>query len=535
MIKKQSLENLKVQIDIVDIISNSLELKKAGANFKACCPFHGEDTPSFVISPAKQIYHCFGCGVGGDAIKFVQEYKKLSFAEAIEDIANDLNFTLEYENNQNYKDYSTIMEHINHFYELNLKEEKLQYLLDRGITKESIKTFEIGYAPRSNIQIQSFKDNFLNPQDAVETGVLALDKDKFYARLRERITFPVRNHTNKLIGFGGRTLKQTKEIAKYLNSPETKLFNKSRNLYGFNIAKEHIYKKGTMVITEGYLDVVMMHQANIKTAVATMGTALTVQHIPLIKKIGCKTLLCYDGDNAGRTAAYKASVLLSQHEVDGAVVLFEEGLDPADMVKDGKVQELYDIMKKPIPLIKYALKFITDGFDLSNPHSKNQALKECVDYLKTINLLIAEEHREFLSKLLNISSHHITLGQTQIQKEPIAYTTTNGLTKADEKFFKTLVEKPDFVNLMFGNIDYEVYEHNKIFQAIMDDRLEDENLRPILIRDDIIVYDEEDFIQACRLKQKSYLSNELKRLASSIKDDVFEKMDKVQRRLKDVS
>ncbi|MFY9075313.1 DNA primase [Malaciobacter mytili] len=531
MIKKSSLEALKVQIDIVDVIGNTIELKKAGANFKACCPFHGEDTPSFVVSPTKQIYHCFGCSCGGDAIKFVQEHDKLNFQEAVEKIAADMNFTLEYEAGVDKTDYSSTMETINNFYEINLKEDKLQYLLDRGISKESIKTFEIGYAPRSDVQIQVLKDNFLNLQDAVDTGVLAYDNDKIYSRLRERITFPIRNHANKLIGFGGRTLKQSKEIAKYLNSPDTKLFNKSRNLYGFNIAKEHIYKKNTMVITEGYLDVVMMHQANIKTAVATMGTALTVQHIPLIKKIGCKVLLCYDGDNAGRNAAYKASVLLSQHEVDGAVVLFEEGLDPADMVKDGKVQELYNIMKKPTPLIKYALKFITDGFDLSNPHSKNQALKECVDYLKTINLLIAEEHREFLSKLLNISSHHITLGQTQIQKEPTAYTTTNGLTKADEKFFKTLVEKPDFVNLMFGNIDYEVYEHNKIFQAIMDDRLDDENLRPILIRDDIIVYDEEDFIQACKLKQKSYLSNELKRLASSIEDDVFEKMDQIQKRL----
>lgn len=534
MIKKQSLENLKSQIDIVDVISNSLELKKTGANFKACCPFHGEDTPSFIVSSTKQIYHCFGCSCGGDAITFVQEYEKLSFQEAVEKIAADMNFTLEYENNQDFKDYSAVMESINNFYEINLKEDRLQYLLDRGITKESIKTFEIGYAPRSDMQIQSFKDNFLNPADGVDTGVLAFDKEKLYARLRERITFPIRNHANKLIGFGGRTLKQSKEIAKYLNSPETKLFNKSRNFYGYNIAKEHIYKKGTMVVTEGYLDVVMMHQAKIQTAVATMGTALTKEHIPVIKKSRCRVLLCYDGDKAGRAAAYKASALLSQHEVDGGVVLFDEGVDPADMVKDGKTTELYEIMKKPIPLIKYALKYITDGYDLQNPHNKNTALKECVEFLKTLNLLIAEEYKGYLAKLLNIASHHITLGQIQIQREPELKMSNDKIGKADEKFFKTLIEKPEFGDLLFGRLDPEVYKENRMFQAIISGKTDDESLRAIVIRDDIIIYNEEDFIEACRLKQKSYLQNQLQLLAQSMDDDVFLKMDRVQKRLKEL-
>jgi DNA primase len=284
MISKTSLETLKNQIDIVDTISSNLELKKSGANFKACCPFHGEDTPSFVISPAKQIYHCFGCGAGGDAIKFIQEYKKLSFQEAVEDIASDMNFTLEYDNKQDYKDYQSLLESINHFYEQNLTDDKLNYLLDRGITKKSIKDFEIGYAPRSDKQIKHLQDNFLNLQDASEVGVLAYDKDKAYARLRERITFPIRNHAGKLIGFGGRTLKPSSDIAKYLNSPDTKLFNKSRNLYGLNLAKEHIYKKGTIVITEGYLDVVMMHQADINYGYSTNTTTHT-KH----KKSKCKS------------------------------------------------------------------------------------------------------------------------------------------------------------------------------------------------------------------------------------------------------
>ncbi|QDF28957.1 DNA primase [Halarcobacter anaerophilus] len=533
MITKSSLDALKDQIDIIDVISNSIEIRKAGANFKACCPFHGEDTPSFVISPTKQIYHCFGCGVGGDAIKFVQEYDKLNFQEAVEKIADDMNFTLEYESNTTHTDYKATMETINSFYEANLVDKKLQYLLDRGITKESIKTFEIGYAPRSDVQVQLLKDNYLNLNDAIEAGVLAQDKENIYARLRERITFPIRNHANKLIGFGGRTLRQSEGIAKYLNSPDTKLFNKSRNLYGFNLAKEHIYKKGTMVVTEGYLDVVMMHQANIKTAVATMGTALTQQHIPIIKKCNCRVLLCYDGDNAGKTAAHRAAVLLSQHEVDGGVIIFEDNLDPADMVKDGKIEQLYEMLKNPMPLIEYVLRHIIKDYDLDNPHNKNQALSACISYLKTINLLVAEEYKGVLSKLLNIASHHITLGQTTIKKD-FTIQSSKTVSKADEKFFKTIIEKPDYLDLLFGNLDYEVYENNTVFEDILSGKNNSDAIRPLLIRDDIVIYNKEDFIRACKLKQKSYLSEKLKQLSTSLDDDVFEQMDKVQKRLNEI-
>ena len=329
MIKKSSLEQLKATIDIVDVLGNYVEFRKSGANFKACCPFHGETTASFTVSPSKQIYHCFGCGVGGDAIKFVQDYSKLNFQEAVEKIASDMNFTLEYENsNFEKKDYATIFEVTNKLYEDNLKDEKLQYLLDRGLTLESIKKFELGYAPRSDKQISHLRDQHISFEDCVDVGVLAIDKDKLYARQIERITFPIRNHLNKLIGFGGRTLKNSKDIAKYINSPETKLYSKSKVFYGFNHAKEHIYKKQNIIIVEGNIDVIMMHQVNLNTTVATMGTALTKEHIIQIKKANARAILCFDGDIAGKKAAYKASMLLSQSEIDGGVVIFEDGVDP---------------------------------------------------------------------------------------------------------------------------------------------------------------------------------------------------------------
>ena len=521
MIRSSSLEQLKQQIDIVDVISNSIELRKSGANFKACCPFHGEATASFVISPTKQIYHCFGCGVGGDAIKFVQEYQKVNFQEAVEKIANDLNFTLQYEDNYEKKDYQTIFEVVNKFYEDNLNNEHIDYLLSRGLTLESIKKFELGFAPRSDKQMEYMRSQILNIEDSIDIGILAVDKDKLYARQRERITFPIRNHLNKLIGFGGRTLKDSKEIAKYINSPETKLYQKSKVFYGFNFAKDNIYKKSNIVIVEGNLDVIIKQKIWIDTALATKWTALTKEQILQQKKANAKAILCFDGDNAGKKAALSASILLSQSEIDGGVVIFENGLDPADMIKDNRVDELHSMINNPLDIIKYSLNTITSNYNLLNAIEKTKALKECVDYLKTLNPIISNEYKGYLANLLNINSYHIVLGQTDMSNDEINI--KSELTKADEKFLKTLIEKPDYMDILFGKVDYEAFD-NKYFTAFFENDNED-ILMPIKIRDDIVIYNEQDFLHACKIKQKKYLENELKKLSNSIEDDVFKKMD----------
>jgi len=334
MISQSSLDLLKSRLDVVDIVGSYVTLKKDGANFSAPCPFHDEKSASFKVSPKKQIYHCFGCGAHGDAIKFVQEYKKLTFAEAVEDIANDQNFTLQYDNNtEAKKDYSKLLESMSRYYRSQLSEEHREYLRGRGLTDHSIDAFEIGYAPASHTQLSYMHSQVFSTADAIECGVCAADEGRTYARFTERIVFPIRNRSGKLIGFGGRTL--TNHPAKYINSPQTVLFDKSSQLYGFHQATSAIHDKGTITITEGYLDVVMFHQAGIRTAVATMGTALTEAHAKLIAKNRWRTLLCYDGDRAGIAAALKAARLLSAHGIYGGVVIFPEGKDPADMVKRG--------------------------------------------------------------------------------------------------------------------------------------------------------------------------------------------------------
>jgi len=208
MIKKESIDNLKNHLDVVDVVSQFLEMKKAGANFKACCPFHGEDTPSFVVSPAKQIYHCFGCGAGGDSIKFVMEHEKLSYPEALEKLASMYNVTLEYDNVQQKKQDIRILEDVNKFYQKLFVNNHIakDYIKQRGISEFSIEKFEIGYAPKSFDTINYLKANHYNLNEAIDLGVIDTGQNGLYSRFIERITFPIYAINGKMVGFGGRTI-----------------------------------------------------------------------------------------------------------------------------------------------------------------------------------------------------------------------------------------------------------------------------------------------------------------------------------------
>ncbi len=387
MITKESIENLKNHLDVVDVVSQFLELKKSGANFKACCPFHGEDTPSFIVSPAKQIYHCFGCGVGGDSIKFVMEYEKLSYPEALEKLASMYNVSLNYDNTNQKKQDTKVLDEINKYYKklfVNNTKAK-EYIHSRGISEFSVEKFELGYAPASPDTINFLKNNYFNLSDAKELGVIDTGQNGLYSRFIERITFPIYSISGKIVGFGGRTISG--HNAKYINSPQTKIFNKSKLLYGYNLAKENIYKKNRIIITEGYLDVIMLHQAGFNTAVATLGTALTKEHLPLLRRGEPDIIVAYDGDKAGLNAAFKASVMLSQGEFDGGVVIFDGGKDPADMVKDGRVEELNKIFTRPKTFINFAIDYIISKYDINNPNQKQKALLEANDYLKSLGII----------------------------------------------------------------------------------------------------------------------------------------------------
>jgi len=509
MITKDSIENLKSHLDVVDIISQFIELKKSGANFKACCPFHGEDTPSFVVSPQKQIYHCFGCGAGGDSIKFVMEYEKLSYPEAIEKLASMSNVSLQYDNDTKKVDLSIITKVNNHYQKLLVYHPNaMDYLKNRGISASSIEKFEIGYASSSQDTINYLKTNFLNLADAKEFGIIDTGQNGLYARFIDRITFPIYTINGNIVGFGGRTI--TGHNAKYVNSPQTKFFNKSRLLYGYNIAKEFIYKQKTIIVTEGYLDVVMLHQAGFTNSVATLGTALTQEHLPLLKRGEPRIIVAYDGDKAGLNAAYKASLLLSHSDFNGGVVIFKEGQDPADMVVANKMDELNSMFSNPQPFIPFVIDFIIKKFTLEIPQEKQQALQESNEFLKTLNPILQEEYQRLVASKLNVNSQLIQVQHFNNQR--VNQVNLSSINISELSIIKTVLDNPTLLDVVQAELKLDMFEtHAHEYTLLLND-INDPNLHGLMLNDHIISYTKEELDNQLKILLIPYYKKKLQQL-----------------------
>ena len=442
MIDNQSIETLKQRLDIVDVVGHYVELKKSGSGFKCVCPFHDDTNPSMNVSPARQIYHCFSCGAGGDAIKFVMEYEKLTYPESIEKLATLYNFSLNYVQTDGKKrEEKKVLDNLNLYYQKSLDKmvEAKKYLVDRGIYESSIEKFEIGYAPPSQSTLNFLQDNGFTISDAKEVGVADInDSGRAYARFIERITFPIFSPSGKIVGFGGRTI--TGHPAKYVNSPQSKVFNKSRLLYGYHTARESIMKSGTIIVTEGYMDVIMLHQAGFTHAVATLGTALTNEHIPLIARGNPKVILSYDGDEAGIAAALKASKLLSTHNIEGGVVIFSGGLDPADMVHKGDIPRLQALFNSPIPFIEFCLEKTVKSYQIQNPLERQKALDEATMYLKTLPQTVASGYQGMLADMLGIKDAQVKVSTHRPKQKDSKNTRFEDILELT--IIKTLQEKP---------------------------------------------------------------------------------------------
>jgi len=500
MIDNASIESLKNSIDIVDVIGNFIELRKAGANYKANCPFHGEKTPSFVVSPSKQIYHCFGCGVGGDSIKFVMELEKISYPESIEKLASMHNFSLAYtKGSSDYSDAKRVLEAIGQWYvkKLNQNSVATQYLLDRGVSQSSIERFEIGYVPTGSEVMQFLQSALLPLPKAAEAGIIAQSENGqgFYARLVERITFPIYSASASIVGFGGRTISN--HPAKYINSPQTKLFNKSRLLYGYHLAKESIYKNKKLIVCEGYLDVVMFHQAGFTEAVAGMGTALTTEHLPMLRKGDPKIILAYDGDKAGIAAALKAADMLSKAGFDGGVVLFPDGQDPADLIAKGQSQKVADLLREAKPLIPFVIEKICEGYDLNDPRAKEAAFGAVKQFLEGLSQIIKEAY--------------IPLAATVIGVAPALFGSQANVAQARDNFsqrrddvaqlgiLKTLIEKPELIDTVLNVVDIEMFgQYAVLFSALLAGQKDHPHLVGLSIDETFQVMDEEELKNVLR-------------------------------------
>ena len=511
MIENRSIEDLKSRLDIVDVVGSYLELKKNGANFKAICPFHNDSNPSLVISPSKQIYHCFSCGAGGDSIKFVMEYEKLNYPEAIEKLANMYNFSLTYTQNREQKEDRKLMENLTLFFRKKLDNQPVakKYLIDRGIGQATIEKFEIGFAPSSDETLDFLRSHGYSIGEAKEFGVadISENNNRAYCRFIERIIFPIRSRNGKFVGYGGRTI--TNHPAKYINSPQTKYFNKSRLLYGYFFAKESIFKQKRVIITEGYMDTIMLHQAGFTNAVATLGTALTNEHLPLITKMEPEVILAYDGDDAGINAALKASMLLSRHSFKGGVILFGKGLDPADMVKNGEVEKLNRLFNEAQPFVEFAIERIVKKYNLHDGLEKQKALKEGMEYLQSMPASLQESYRGVLSGALNLPQNLVKIkrdARTRERRESF-------VDMLELTIIKTILLKPSLIDTLLDTVDISMFKtHSQEFQLLLQNELEHPKLREIILWDDIKIYDEKELFSAMITFLIKYYSEKLSRV-----------------------
>ena len=513
MIKPESIEHLKSIADVVDVIGNYIQLKKKGSNFTANCPFHSEKTPSFVVSPAKQIYHCFGCGASGDSIKFLMDYEKLSYPEAIEKLASMYNFKLEYtKTNNNYTAFN-LFDKLNSYYKQNLihKKEAFEYLKSRGLYETTIEKFGLGYAPSSQEQIKFLNQLNIPLNEAVELGVLAKGENGLYARLIERITFPIFSTNNKIIAYGGRTISG--HSAKYVNYTNTKVFNKSKTFYGLNFAREKILRKKEILITEGYMDVIMLHQAGYSNAVATLGTALTNEHLPILRKLNSKVIVAYDGDEAGINAALKASKLLAQNSFEGGAVIFQKGKDPADLINEGV--NLEEIFNNHTPFIEFVIKVILSKFDIRNPHQKQEAFNEIRGFIYSLPQMIQEDVARYASQITQID---FKLFRVKANKE-IQIAKTKQIDFTEASIIKTLYENPNFIDEVVEYLPKEVFVvHSDELQMVYESDFENPRLLDITLNDEIKILEYYALIQAIRNKLIIYYQNKIKQLKFSNED-----------------
>ena len=479
MIDPKSIERLKAQIDIVDIVGHYLPLKKSGANFVCVCPFHDDKNPSMSVSPSRGIFHCFSCKAGGDAIKFVMDYEKLSYPEAVEKIAGLQNFTLNYvRGGEPAKENKHILENANAFYRSLLYKTPaaVEYLYSRGITDELIDKFELGFAPESAQTIRLLQNEQIEPKEALEVGIVKQNENGIYASFINRITFPIYTHAGRLVGFGGRTISGNP--AKYVNSPQSAVFDKSTLFYGYHLAKREIFTKNQIIITEGYMDVIMLHKAGFNNVVAVLGTALTTKHLPLLKRGEISVILCFDGDDAGINAATKSALLLAQNEIDGSVVIIEGGADPADMVVAGKIEYLRQIFESGTEIGEFYIRHLASGFDLSRPVQKQKALEAIQAFTASLKPVVANSYAPFVAKILKIAegSFRLTRGaNTQAAQERMqAYEMQNfGKNQRGQKdqlelqILKTMIENDSLKSTVLQNLKPEYFvRHRDIFEAV---------------------------------------------------------------------
>lgn len=406
MIARTFIDDLLARTDIVDLVDSKVKLKKAGKNYSACCPFHSEKSPSFTVSRDKQFYHCFGCGAHGNAISFIMEYDRLEFVDAIEELASYMGVDVEREQNtqspaeqrkqqiahrQKQDDYE-LLGNIGKFYQKNLKTHTdsktvIKYLKSRGLTGEIVKQFGIGYSADSwDDMMNVFGNSSQSSKQLVDLGMaIQGDKTRPYDRFRGRVMFPIKDKRGRVIGFGGRVLADG--TPKYLNSPETRIYHKGQELYGLYEARQHCKNLSRLVVVEGYMDVVALAQHGINYAVASLGTSTTEEQLQTMFRTVKEVICCYDGDRAGRDAAWRAmdnALPLINDGMSLKFVFLPDGEDPDTLVRKQGHEKFEKILDDAKPLSQFLFEHLLNDVNIDTLEGKSALVESFTPFIQKL-------------------------------------------------------------------------------------------------------------------------------------------------------
>ncbi|MDC6480099.1 DNA primase, partial [Gammaproteobacteria bacterium] len=463
-IPKDFIDNIIDKANIVDIIGNYIKLEKKGNDYWARCPFHSEKTSSFSVSENKQFYHCFGCGAHGNAIGFVMDHSNKTYPEAIETIANTLGLEIprDKESSKIYEARKILQNSLNDAkdnFENQLKNstKAISYLKQRNITGETAKIFNIGYAANDYQVLNKFLSATYTEKNLLEAGLIVKKDKNSYDKFRDRIMFPIHDQTGNIIAFGGRILNEDKEksLAKYMNSPETALFSKKKVLYNLHLAKKEKKSRDFLYVVEGYMDVIKLHQAGIKNSVATLGTAVTQENLLQCFKYTKEIICCFDGDNAGKKAAWQGVENIMPVIKDGDAISFvflPENCDPDNIIENGGEKLWNENINKKISIEEFIYLKYSKEFDLSTAAGKTQYLQKIDALLKKLNAKILKQIiMEYLKEKIGVKyiSKKNKLEESVQHKK---YKTTSPLQKA----VLILLHNP------YVNIDEELFNDTRI-------------------------------------------------------------------------
>lgn len=483
-IPRQFIDDLLVRVDIVDLIDSRVPLKKTGSNFVARCPFHTEKSPSFSVNRNRQMYHCFGCGVSGNAISFLMDYSHLGFVEAVEDLAAFVGVEVPREEGKDFviadkeglsRLYS-ILEGVAVFYAEQLRtsegQQAIEYLKERGVSGEVARDFSLGFAPQSwDVLVAQFDRNAL-----IDAGMLVVREDgKVYDRFRGRLMFPIRDKRKRVIGFGGRVLDES--LPKYLNSPETPVFSKSKELYGLYELLQRNSRPERILVVEGYMDVIALAQYGISNAVAALGTAMSKTQIDLLFRFATELVFCFDGDNAGRQAAWKATEAALPCLRDGRqikIMLLPQGQDPDSMVRLEGVSGFQERISAANVLSDYFFECVGGQLDLSTIEGRSQLMTAARPQMEKIP---AGFFKDMMLRRLNEltgSGSLQALENKAASNERVEKKTNRGSQQRPSllrKILALLIQKPHLDNLVARQrINFEGF--NFAGQDLLDDILQ---------------------------------------------------------------